>query len=532
MPRTPDPTLVLLPAIEPHRVRGPMSVKAITRAVLALVLVPFSSAWSSETAPLHAQEVYDVVLAGGRVMDPETGLDAVRNVGIRGQTIVAISSEPLDGETVVDVTGLVVAPGFIDMHAHGQTQRANEFQAMDGVTTALELESGVRSMSAFLGPRRGKSVLNFGASVSHGTARIAVMPGYEERFAEAQRIAEAAGVRDLTEEENAEILGLVGSAAYEELPKERYAALRDRLASEIAAGGLGLGVPHQYYPGANRDEIYRVFEFAGETGTMIYTHVRSMGIDAIQEVVANSVATRAPLHIVHLNSSSLWDIETNLDLIRGARGAGVDVTTEAYPYTAASTSIESAIFDEGWQERLQISYEDLQWQATGERLTEQTFREYRERGGVVIIHMMKPEWIESAMADPDVMVASDGMPYDPGAHPRSAGTFSRFLGRYVREGGVSNLMDGLRKITLMPANRLGEVSAQMARKGRVQVGSDADITVFDPARIIDTATFEGELTYSEGVEFVIVNGEFVVKGGEIVQGATPGQAIVGRRVIS
>jgi amidohydrolase family protein len=505
-------------------------------AILRTTLLVFAGSTLGALLPavtpnLGAQEVYDVVVMGGRVMDPETGLDAVRNVGIRGQTIVAISEGPLEGTTVIDASGLVVAPGFIDMHAHGQTVRANEFQAMDGVTTALELEGGVPDMGMFLNPRRGGSVLNFGASVSHGAARIAVMPGYEERYLEAMEIAAAAGQSDLSAVQNAETLQLIGPAFYEALPKERYGALMDRLAAEMAAGGLGIGMPHQYYPGANRDEIYRVFEYAGESSTTIYTHVRSMGIDPIQEVVANSIATNAPLHIVHLNSSSLWDIETNLDLIRGAQRAGVNVTTEAYPYTAASTGIESAIFDEGWQERLQISYGDIQWQETGERLTEATFNEYREKGGTIIIHMMKPEWIEAAMSDPAVMVASDGMPYDPGAHPRSAGTFSRFLGRYVREDGVTSLMDGLRKITIMPANRLGAMSAQMARKGRVQIGSDADITIFDPARIIDTANFEDELSYSEGVEFVIVNGEFVVKDGAIVEGARPGQAIVGRRVV-
>jgi len=504
------------------------TIRASLLLLTGSTLFTFGPVW---TPSASAQEIYDVVILGGRVMDPETGLDAVRNVGIRGQTIVEISEAPLQGTTVIDASGLIVAPGFIDLHAHGQTVRANEFQAMDGVTTALELEGGVADMGLFLNPRRGNSVLNFGASVSHGSARIAVMPDFEDRYAQAMQIAVQAGTRDMTAEENAEVVRLVGPAYYEALPKERYGALQERLAAEMEAGGLGIGMPHQYYPGANRDEIYRVFEFAGEGGTTIYTHVRSMGIGAIQEVVANSVATSAPLHIVHLNSSSLWDIETNLDLIRGAQRAGVNVTTEAYPYTAASTSLESAIFDEGWQERLQISYGDLQWQETGERLTEATFREYRARGGIVIIHMMKPEWIAAAMSDPAVMVASDGMPYDPGAHPRSAGTFSRFLGRYVREDGVTSLMDGLRKITILPAQRLGTVSAQMARKGRVQIGGDADITVFDPARIIDTATFEGELSYSEGVEFVIVNGEFVVKDGQLVEGARPGQAIVGRRVV-
>ena len=173
-----------------------------------------------------------------------------------------------------------------------------------------------------------------------------------------------------------------------------------------------------------------------------------------------------------------------------AQERGLDVTTEVYPYTAGSTSLQSAIFDEGFRERLQIDYSDIQWEATGERLTEETFHRYREQGGTVIIHMMKPEWVEMALAAPNVMVASDGMPYAPGAHPRSAGTFSRFLGRYVRDGGTTSLMDGLRKVTLMPARRLEGVSPQMRRKGRVQIGADADLTLFDPNRIIDTATFE------------------------------------------
>jgi dihydroorotase len=256
-----------------------------------------------------------------------------------------------------------------------------------------------------------------------------------------------------------------------------------------------------------------------------------MGIAPMQEVIANAVATGASLHIVHMNSSSLWDYQTNLDLILGAQERGADISTEAYPYTAASTSIQSAIFDDGWQEKLRISYADLQWQDTGERLTEKTFDQYREEGGVLIIHMMKPEWIQAVMADPRVMVASDGMPYAPGAHPRSAGTFSRFLGRYVREQGVLPLMDGLRKITLMPADRLAGIAPQMKRKGRLQLGADADITIFDPTHIIDTAGFEDDLSYSEGVEFVLVNGEFVVRDGALVGGARPGQPVLGRQIV-
>ena len=459
-------------------------------------------------------------------MDPETGLDAIRNVGIRGRVIEAISEEPLEGDVEIDATGLVVAPGFIDLHAHGQGNTANGFQARDGVTTALEMESGVPDVAAFLRSRGEGSVLNYGATISHGAARTWVMPQHAEAAARAAELME-----DFDESDALEIDNLSSAGAYDHLPAEAFGALQERIARGMAEGALGIGMAHQYYPGATHEEILRVFQTASDLESPIFTHVRDMSIAAMQEVVANAAATGAPLHIVHVNSSSLWNIEPILDLIGGAQANGVDVTTEAYPYTAASTSLQSAIFDEGWQDNLQISYEDLQWQDTGERLTEETFREYRSQGGIVIIHMMKPEWIRAAISSPFVMVASDGMPYAPGAHPRSAGTFSRFLGRYVRDDGLMTLMEGLEKITLMPAKRLEEVSPQMKRKGRVQVGADADVTIFDPLRILDTATFEDDLSPSVGVEYVLVNGELVVRDGENVEGAMPGRAVVGRRVV-
>lgn len=474
-----------------------------------------------------ARDVYDIVIANGRVMDPETGLDGVRNVGIRGATVVAISAEPLAGRTIVDADGLVVAPGFIDLHAHGQSARANEFQAMDGVTTALELEGGVIDLPGFLARRAGHAVINYGASIAHGDIRTWVMPEYADKVSEAVKLIRES---DTTTSQAWDILDeATRDGRYEALDPEQYPALWARLEKGLADGALGIGMPHQYYPGVTYDEIFRVFEFAAKNDVPIYTHVRDMGVAPMQEVIANSVATGASLHIVHMNSSSLWDYQTNLDLILGAQERGADITTEAYPYTAASTGIRSAIFDPGWQERLRISYEDLQWQDTGERLTEETFKNYYEAGGVLIIHMMKPEWIQAQIADPRVMVASDGMPYAPGAHPRSAGTFSRFLGRYIREQELLPLLDALRKITLMPAQRLENVAPQLQRKGRIQEGSDADITIFDPEHIIDTADFNGELSYSEGVEFVLVNGQFVVRDGSLVEGARPGQAVLGQR---
>ena len=490
----------------------------------AAALLVAASALPPAPTPLLAQDGHDIVLAGGRVMDPETGLDAVRNVGVRGTEIAAISEAPLSGEIVLDVSGLVVAPGFIDLHAHGQTNRANEFQARDGVTTALELESGVALPAAYLARRGEGAILNYGATVSHMSVRAKAMPARADAVRRALAFADDDPRRALRE------LDSIGTAArYEPVVSEDYGALRDALSGGLAGGALGIGMTHQYYPGADHEEILEVFRFAAEEGVTIHTHVRDMSIPAMQEVLANAAATGAPLHIVHVNSSSLWRIGPILDLIGGVRSRGFDVTTEAYPYTAASTGLQSALFDPGWRESLRIGYGDLQWQDTGERLTAETFERYRAGGGTVIIHMMKDEWIRKALSRDFVMVASDGMPYAPGAHPRSAGTFSRFLGRYVRDEDLMPLMEGLARITIMPARRLERMTDQAGRKGRLQAGMDADITVFDPDSIIDTATFEDDLSPSVGVAHVLVGGEFVVRNGENVAGATPGRALVGRK---
>jgi dihydroorotase len=468
-------------------------------------------------APLGAQTAgpFDVVIAGGRVMDPESGLDAVRHIGIRGGRIAAISRQPLTGKTVLQAAGRVVAPGFIDLHSHGQTNQANEYQAHDGVATALELEVGVPSVGAFLKERESKSILNFGATSSHGAMRAMSM----REFA-----SEAEAWRNSTERWR----DISAKARYRQLTEgEEYTLLAATMERGLREGGLGLGVAHQYYPGATREEIFRVFQMAQRWRVPIFTHVRSMSPDAMQEVIANAAATGVALHIVHVNSMSLGSLPFVLDLIESARKRGLDITTEAYPYTAASTYLESAMFDDGWQERLGISYGELQWVATGERLTEETFRRYRQQRGAVIMHLMKPEWIQRAMASPFVMVASDGMPYAPGAHPRGAGTFARVLGLYVREQKALTLMEGLAKMTIMPARRLEAVAPQMKNKGRIRVGADADITVFDAERVRDTATFEKGLSFSTGIDHVLVNGVAVVRDGKTVPDTFPGKAVLG-----
>jgi hypothetical protein len=301
--------------------------------------------------PLAGQERYDIVLRNGRVMDPETGLDAVRNVGIRGSVIAAISEEPLAGDAEINASGLVIAPGFIDLHAHGQSNRGNEFQARDGVTTALELEDGVPDVAAFLETRGAGSVLNYGTTISHMAARTWIMPHHAEAVARAEALL--AEHDEYDEDRLLELYTAAAAGAYDSLSPDQMGALRERLDGGLSQGALGIGMAHQYYPGATHEEIFRVFQMAAEWQTPIFTHVREMSIAAMQEVIANAAATGAPLHIVHVNSSSLWNIGPVLDLIGSAQARGIDVTTEAYPYTAASTLLESAIFDVGWQDRVQ-----------------------------------------------------------------------------------------------------------------------------------------------------------------------------------
>ena len=463
--------------------------------------------------PLAAQ--YDVVIAGGRVMDPASGLDAVRHIGIRSGRIAAVSATPLRGAVTIEAQGKVVAPGFIDLHAHGQTNEANEFQAHDGVTTALELEVGVPAVGGYLQSRTGKALLNFGATASHGAMRTLALKEYSAR-ANAMRAADERWT------------DLMMDGRYKEMrDPEEFTRLAAEMERGLSEGALGLGVAHQYYPAASREEIFRVFQMAARWKVPIFTHVRSMGIDAMQEMIANAAATGVSLHIVHVNSMSLGSLPLVLEMIGAARSRGLDVTTEAYPYTAASTNLESTMFDDGWQQRLGISYGDLQWVKTGERLTAESFARNRQEGGQVIMHLMKPEWIERAMGTPFVMVASDGMPYAPGAHPRGAGTFSRVLGYYTRERKAMGLMEALGKMTILPARRLETMAPRMKRKGRIQVGADADITVFDAATVKDMATFETGLVFSRGIEHVLVNGVAVVRDGKTVPGVFPGQAVTG-----
>jgi N-acyl-D-aspartate/D-glutamate deacylase len=455
-------------------------------------------------------QTYDVVLSGGRVMDPESGLDAVRNVGIQGRRIAAISERPLQGTTVIDAKGLVVAPGFIDLHSHGQDDENYRYKARDGVTTALELEVGVSPVRSWYADREGKALINFGATAGHIPARIAVMhdPG---SFLPS------------------------GPAAHRRATAEEQHATEELLRRGLDDGALGIGIGIAYVPVATHPEILSVIRIAADRKVPCFVHMRSPGaiepgsvIESIEEMIADAAVTGASIHIVHITSMAMGQTGLAIEMIEGARKHGLDVTTEAYPYTAGQTRIDSAVFDEGWQQKLGITYKDLQWVATGERLTAETYARYRKEGGSVILHTIPEEAARQAVANPSVMVASDGLIAGGKGHPRGAGTYARVLGHYSRDEKIVPLMTAIRKMTLLPAQRLEAVSAQMSLKGRVKVGADADIAVFDPARVTDKATFEKPDQYSEGISYVLVSGVFVVRDGKIVEGVKPGVGIKSR----
>jgi N-acyl-D-aspartate/D-glutamate deacylase len=487
----------------------------------ALVGAAFVPMLGAGTQPLSIgqAQLFDVVLAGGRVMDPATGLDAIRHVGLRGSQIAAISETALTGTITIDASGLVVSPGFIDPHAHAQSLEGNRYQARDGVTTALELESGALPIDDWYKAREGQALLNYGATAGHISSRVSVMH-------EKSRWSEISAMRQDTSNPKPDW-------AYRKGTPAEVDAMIAHLDKGLAAGALGIGMGPMYTPAASRDELLRVFELAARRKALAFIHMRSAGeiepggsVDALQEVLANVAATGASVHIVHITSMGLRQTGRLLRMIDGARARGLDVTTELYPYTAASTYLQSALFDPGWQERFAIGFKDVQWAATGERLTEETFARYRKQGGFAVIHMIPEEALRAAMTHPEVMIGSDGVPLtNGGGHPRGVGTYARVLGHYVREQKLLDLMTALRKITLMPAQRLEPFVPAMRRKGRLAVGADADVTVFDPARVIDRATYEKPAQFSEGIRHVIVGGTFVVRDEQLVPNVTPGRPV-------
>jgi N-acyl-D-aspartate/D-glutamate deacylase len=464
---------------------------------------------------LGSPPVYDRVILGGHVMDPASNLDAVRNIGLQDGRIAVITTKAIVGRDTVDARGLVVAPGFIDLHAHGETPETYWFYALDGVTTALELELGTADVAAWYRERSAGEPVNYGVSIGHIKVRMAVMHDSGTRMP-------------------------VGDGAYRAASPAEIAEIAQRIETGLRDGAVDIGAGFPYTPAATRDELLAVFRVAAKTKTPIHVHIRP-SLAGLQEALALADETHAPLHVVHINSAGLADTPAMLEMIRAARARGHDVTTEAYPYDAGMTEIQSATIQDVYKTAPDARLAELEWPPTGERLNRESFERYTRIGGPVVVHTNTEQMVIVAITSPLTIIASDAYWQNGLGHPRTTGTFARVLGRYVltpcpplpsgeggRCAGVGlSLMDAIRKMTLMPAQRLEARVPAMRQKGRLRVGADADITIFDPATVIDRSTYREPSLSPIGIQHVIVNGVSVVANGQAVEGVAPGKAVRG-----
>ena len=475
----------------------------------SFVVVVFFVALVAERVPSAlTQTSYDLVIRGGRVIDPETGLDAIRDVGITGGRIAAVSADPLSGKATIDATGLVVSPGFVDLHTHVNDAATYRLAAQQGVTSALDLEIGAPDVAAFYAARRDRAVINFGTSASHPWARVRAFG---------------------TQPPDGPIVPASGRETETVAGDSERAALRARLEHELDAGAPGIGMGLVYTPGATRAEAIETFRIAAAHRVPVFVHVRSSGrlepgssIESVGEVIAAAAVTGAALHIVHINSSCLADVPECLRMIAGARARGLDVTVEGYPYGAGMTDLKSAVFNPGWQLRLGITERELSIPETGEQLTAETFVKYRAQPEprLVLIQSNPDSIVDAVITDPLTMIASDAVMQNGRGHPRAAGAFARVLARYVRERRTLTLSDAIRKMSLMPAQRLAA-----ATKGRIQPGADADVAIFDLATVADRATYASPALAPVGIRHVLVNGVAVVKDGGFIEGVAPGRPL-------
>jgi hypothetical protein len=482
---------------------------------------------------------HDVVLAGGRVLDPETGSDRIGDVGIDGASIAAIG-EHLDGAVTVDVSGLVVAPGFVDLHSHAQTLPGRRLQACDGVTTALDLEAGRAPVDrAYAADAVRGSPINYGFSASWAAARMHVMAG-------SPLDGSAATVFG----------GIAGTEWQSAASATQLARMLELLEHDLADGAIGIGLLVGYTPGVDPAEYLAIAALAASAGVPTFTHSRDIVelapttlIDGAEEIVRAAGETGAHMHYCHINSTSSRHIDRVLDLVARCQSEGSHVSTEAYPYGSGSTAIGAAFLA---PERLRERFRDttsITYLPTGERVADDDrLRELRamDPGGLVIVEFLDEAdptdlaLLRRSLSFPGAIVASDAMPplwtksaemdlslwpLPPEAvtHPRTAGTFARALRLWRQEG--MPLLDAIARATILPVQVLETVVPAMRRKGRVQVGADADLVVFEEAGVTDQATYVASTRPSSGIADVLVGGTFVVRDGALVPDSLPGRAI-------
>lgn len=486
---------------------------------------------------------HDLVLSGGRVVDPETRTDTVANVGITAGRITAVDPGPITGRVILDVSGQVVCPGFIDLHSHAQGVADHRLQALNGVTAALELEAGAYPVSLSYGQAAAEGrPIHYGFSASWALVRMALLAGVPDR----------GSVHTF--------MGHVGEDAWQRVASAReISRIVDTLAGELAAGGIGVGVLVGYAADAGTDEYLAVAKAAAVAGVPTFTHARDLTevnpntpIDGAAEIVKAAAETGAHMHYCHVASIYARHVDRVLDLVAKVQVEGSRVTAEAYPYGSGMTGIGARFLAPERLAERSLAPQSIQYLQTGRQVKDEAeLRELRRRdpGGWCFIHSLRDDvpsefaYVERALSRPGTIVATDAIPLhwrgespDPGAwpiapdavtHPRTAGTYARTL-RLVRERQLMSLPEAIARSTLLPAQVLEDSTPAMRTKGRLQVGCDADIAVFDPDTVTDRATYAETTLPATGFRYVLVDGTFVVRDGAIVVDAMPGRPILGR----
>ncbi|TDG12798.1 D-glutamate deacylase [Seongchinamella unica] len=508
-----------------------MALKYQPLVIVALLLA--TPAWA---------ESHDLVIENGRVMDPETGFDQVANVGIDDGVITRITSKSLSGERTIDATGLVVAPGFIDAHSHAQDAFGFRLYLRDGVTTAMDLETGAYPVSAYYDYWDGRAQLNYGVSVGHMWARMAILDDVDPKGRPFY-----GGVINESLKDDAHWQ----TKNYDRADTPAILAGMER---GLKAGGLGIGFPIGYYTATSSPEVMQVAALAKRHDSFITSHVRYLsqvppsGYLGFQEMITVAQVHDVPLLLHHVPSNCLGLTTECLDLIDDARASGVNVIGEFYPYTFASTYANADYLFPGYQKKLGITGSDLVVIQTGEVLDDEKFERMRTEAPetFLLMYTIKEKDMLAAARRPGVVFGSDGVawimedgsdapadtPYGSGrGHPRGAGAHARFL-RMAREDDAIGLMDALWKLSYGLADFLDDTIPQFKTRGRVQEGMTADLTIFDPETVTDNASWEeGKNTLpSTGIPYVLVNGVPVVDDSRVRDDLFPGVAI--RRAVS
>jgi len=463
---------------------------------------------------------YDLVLKRGIIVDPEREIELVGNVGVNNGVIEYLGNNDVTGFKELDCTDLIISPGFIDLHSHGQDPENYAIQVSDGVTSALELEYGTDDVEAWYSSRKGKACVNYGVSVGHIPVRTTIM---DDPGGEITRTSELKG----------EIIRLpIADGANKPASKLEIKRINEMIENGLKNGAVAVGMGIAYTPGASWWEILEVFKIAAKYDAVCHVHMRGWGpntpndaVEGLSELIAASAISGASLHLVHIGSSGNVMVPELFSMINDASLNGLDVTTECYPYTAGMTGIEAPMFNEGWQKKTGMDYDNLEWADTGERLNEESFQKYRDIGGMVILHMIPDEIVDIAVSSNITMIATDGYIKKGKGHPRTAGSYTKVLGEYVREKKSLTMMSAIKKMSLMPASRMEKLVPSMNKKGRINVGVDADFAIFNPKTIIDKATYGNPILPPIGMVYVVVNGEVVVEEEKFAPNLYPGLPI-------